>query len=213
MKPGIHLFPFAVAMVLAAAFANWLAGHVIADACLDAGGWFDAAGNTCHSADAFVSPFDRTGNLTFWLLFLVSVLGVAWGTHALLSRLLGGRRGGQPTIDADGSTEARVPELDALERQLLVRSRDRAITVRRKRLSVATAGVMALGVWYLFAVLESTTLAMVVFLVYVGATAAERWAYANAVLGYKSLVCKLDGRIRQSEREGIGDVHRESIHE
>lgn len=100
--------------------------------------------------------------------------------------------------------EASLLELSPSERQLLERSRDRAITVRRKRIAIVTAGIMALGVWYLFEVLESTTLAMVVFLVYVAATAAEKWAYANAVLGYKRLVCKLDDRGRELEAQWGG---------
>lgn len=96
-------------------------------------------------------------------------------------------------------------ELDAMEQRLLERSRDRASTVRRKRLAVFTAGIMLVAVWLLFTLLESRTLAMVVFFVYVLVTAIERWAYANAVLGYKSLVRKLHDRLGDLERENEHD--------
>lgn len=182
MKRVAHVLALAVAVGLAAAFANRLAGHVAADACLDAGGRFEAAAGLCRSEGTYVSPFDRTGNVGFWLFFLVPVLAVGAGAYVVLSRLARVSRSMRPHIHAGDGMETPALELDPLERRLLERSRDRAATVRRKRLVLVAAGINTLAVWYLFEVLDSTTLAMAVFLVYIAATAVERSAYANAVL-------------------------------
>jgi len=91
-------------------------------------------------------------------------------------------------------------DLTPLEREILQRSRDSTVTIRRKRIVVVTGLLAAFAFWYLFEVLDSRSLAFVVVLVYLVITMIEKWAYANAVLGYKSLIRKLVSRLDDSDQ-------------
>jgi len=74
------------------------------------------------------------------------------------------------------------------------------VTIRRRRM-VFIMGLVAAGAfWYLFAVLDSASLALFVVLLYLVITVLEKWAYANAVLGYKSLIRKLANRVEELEQ-------------
>jgi hypothetical protein len=68
---------------------------------------------------------------------------------------------------------------------------------------VIVAGLFAaVAFWYLFAVLESDSLAFFVVLLYLVVTVFEKYAYASAVLGYKSLIRKLASRVEELEQPG-----------
>ena len=93
-------------------------------------------------------------------------------------------------------------DLTPLEQQILERSQDSTVTIRRRRMVVVAGLFAAVAFWYLFAVMESPSFAFFIVLLYLGVTVFEKWAYANAVLGYKSLIRKLSSRVEELEQLG-----------
>ncbi len=89
MKIGLRLVGFVFSAVLAAVLANSLAVYVNADACLDAGGRYEAATGVCNAVTGFVTPFSRPGNTSFWIVFLAPVIVVSAGAYVGVSRILG----------------------------------------------------------------------------------------------------------------------------
>jgi hypothetical protein len=80
------------------------------------------------------------------------------------------------------------------EERVLRASADAARTVRRRRLAVITGGVMLVALVAAALVPISRELVLIAFAVYVVSVVVERIAYANSVLVYKSVICKLLAR-------------------
>lgn len=84
MRTVVRFLTLVVALCLATFFADALADFLASDACLDAGGRYEAATGGCAGTEGQGPPFARPGNTAFWLLFLLPVFGVAAGAYALL---------------------------------------------------------------------------------------------------------------------------------
>lgn len=88
MNSGVRLLALVVALIVAALLADPMADFLARDACLDAGGRYDATTGACTSLEGYVPPFSRSDNAGFWLVFLAPIVGVAAATYAVVSRLL-----------------------------------------------------------------------------------------------------------------------------
>ena len=91
--------------------------------------------------------------------------------------------------------------LTPLEQRILKHDYDPSIIRCRRTIAVVTgvaAAILLVGVAWL---VQSWQVVLVVALVYVAVTLLEKVAYANAVLGYKSLIRKLQSRIEELEAE------------
>jgi hypothetical protein len=91
--------------------------------------------------------------------------------------------------------------LTPIEAKILKRSSDLAVTRRRRTTCVlsgiVTAVVCAGVAWKT----QSWQLVLILTLIYMAGVGVERFAYAAAVLAYKSLVQKLKARIEELEAE------------
>ena len=94
-------------------------------------------------------------------------------------------------------------KLTPLEELILQRSSDSAITHRRKYTVLVSGfifGIMIIGAAYF---LQSWQILLFISLMYIAITVFEKIAYANAVLGYKSLIQKLKQQIEKLESHEI----------
>ena len=82
-------------------------------------------------------------------------------------------------------------ELTPAEVRALRAASDSAPTLRHRRTALVTGGAMLAVLLGAVLVPVSRELVLAAFAVYVVAVIIERIAYANSVLTYKSLVCKL----------------------
>jgi hypothetical protein len=85
-------------------------------------------------------------------------------------------------------------QLTPLEQHILDASSKPEITHRRKRVVIVSASVLIAVIIGAALLPVSRTFFVVAFAAYVLITLAEKVAYANAVLGYKSLIRKLVAR-------------------
>ena len=78
--------------------------------------------------------------------------------------------------------------LTSTEEQVLTRSYDTSLTKRRQVMVVVPN------------VIEDRSMISWIMGLYVVVTVAEKWAYGNGVLLYKSVICKLDTRVKELEK-------------
>ncbi len=90
-------------------------------------------------------------------------------------------------------------ELTPLEQEILNRSSDSDVTKRRKLIVLFAGSLTAVVIGALLLWFESRAAAAAIGVLYVVVTTGEKWAYGNAVLGYKSLIQKLAKRIDEVE--------------
>jgi hypothetical protein len=90
--------------------------------------------------------------------------------------------------------------LSRLEQEILKRSQDDGVTIRRIRIIVASALALAITVGALAFIRGLWNVVTWVFIGYLVITTLEKVGYGKAVLGYKSLIRKLAGRVEELER-------------
>jgi len=98
-------------------------------------------------------------------------------------------------------------ELTALEKYILEHSGDAGVT-KRRRFIVVVAGLCFAAILVAAGIAWQSWKAMLALcLVYITINVCEKVAYANAVLTYKSIICKLAQRVHDLEQgDGQGDV-------
>jgi hypothetical protein len=94
-------------------------------------------------------------------------------------------------------------DLTELEQALLDKSANLDVTRSRRRMSIVVPLILILAVVLVPTIRQSPQLLLSLFVAYVVIVALERIAYANAVLGYKSLIQKLTSHIEALEKNGF----------
>ena len=90
-------------------------------------------------------------------------------------------------------------ELNSLEQAILANSSNEKITLRRRTMILVSGGILAVLLLVSGFVYKSWGMLLFLAMGYVLITVFEKFAYANAVLGYKSLIQKLVNRIEELE--------------
>lgn len=78
-------------------------------------------------------------------------------------------------------------------------SADLEITRRRRKMVFMTGSLFALALLIGTLTVQRWEVPLAVGLLYIGMTVVEKLAYANAVLGYKNVIQKLDRRLKELE--------------
>ena len=86
------------------------------------------------------------------------------------------------------------------EEQILARSYDTSLTKRRQVMVVVVGALALAGVVAVPNVIEDRSMISWIMGLYVVVTVAEKWAYGNGVLLYKSVIRKLDTRVKKLEQ-------------
>ncbi len=90
-------------------------------------------------------------------------------------------------------------ELTPVENEVLRRSGDLEITRKRRRLVVISGSLFAAILFFGTLFSQRWQVPLAVGLLYIGMTVFEKIAYANAVMAYKTLIQKMQGRIEALE--------------
>jgi hypothetical protein len=98
-------------------------------------------------------------------------------------------------------------ELTPLEQHILDASSKPEITQRRKRIVILSASTLLTAIIGAALLPVSRTFFVAAFAAYVLITLAEKVAYANAVLGYKSLIQKLLARSSPPQGTAPSSTH------
>jgi len=87
-------------------------------------------------------------------------------------------------------------EFTPLEAQIYKASADLETTRRRRKMVLITGSIFALALLVGTLMVKRWEVPLAVGLLYIGMTIVEKLAYANAVMGYKKVIQKLDGRVK-----------------
>ena len=90
--------------------------------------------------------------------------------------------------------------LTSTEEQVLTRSYDTSLTKRRQVMVVVVGALALAGAVVVPSAIEDRSMISWIMGLYVVVTVAEKWAYGNGVLLYKSVIRKLDTRVKELEK-------------